>query len=127
MMLFKKKIPGFNELTVFVKDFCLKQLSSSYKDESYHIGNNGGKILSERESLFMVKTSEFDDERIKLIKKETDGDYPYKIVIETNGDYTSNFEIGLMLDDLEEHLPSKMIDDLDKEFYKFAEHYTDKE
>ncbi len=74
----------------------------------------------------MVKISEFDDERLFLIKKDnSEGGYPYIIVIETNGDYTSSYEIGLMLDDLEENLPTEMIEDLNDEYFKFTKNFID--
>ncbi len=125
-MLLEEKIPGFNHLAGLVKDFCLKLLSNSYSNQSCQIGSNGGECLSERESSFMVKISEFDDERLFLIKKDnSEGGYPYVIVIETNGDYTSSYEIGLMLDDLEENLPTEMIEDLNDEFFKFTKNFID--
>lgn len=124
-MILKEKILGFNHLTELMKDFCMTLLSDSYSKGECDIGNNGGQYLSERESLFMVKTSELDDERVKLVKSEINDYYPYKILIETNGDYESRFEIELNLDDLEENLPTKMIEDLDEEFYKFTNKYTE--
>lgn len=119
-MFLKEKLVGFNELAGIVKEYSLKLLTDKYNSGSCNLGNNGGEILSERESLFMVITSDFDDERIKLIQCGTDEVFPYKIVVETNGDLISTYEIGLMLDELEEYLPTKMIDDLDDEFYKFT-------
>ena len=119
-MVLKEKLPGFNELAGIVKEFSLKLLMDNYNSGSCNLGNNGGEILSERESLFMVNTNDFDDERIKLIQSGMEGGFPYKIVVETNGDFNSSYEIGLMLDELEEYLPSKMIEDLDDEFYKFT-------
>lgn len=119
-MLLIDKLAGFNELAGIVKEYCLKLLTDKYKSGSCILGNNGGEILSERESLFMVITSAFDDERIKLIQSGADEGFPYKIVVETNGDLNSTYEIELMLDELEEYLPTKMIEDLDIEFYKFT-------
>ncbi|MEX0287722.1 MAG: hypothetical protein AB3N14_01290 [Flavobacteriaceae bacterium] len=124
-MILKERIPGFNELAEIVKDHCLKMMSKSYKEGYCQLGNNGGSILSERVSLFMLKLDEFDNERIKIIKSDREGESPYKLVIETNRDFESNYLIDLWLDDLEAYLPQKMIEDLDIEFYKFTKQYNE--
>lgn len=126
MMILKEKIPGFSELAELVKDYSLKLMSKSYCEGYCQLGNNGGTFLSERESLFMFKMDEFDEERLKIIKVERDGESPYKLVIETNRDFESVYEIDLMLDDLETHLPLQLIEDLDNEFYKFSQKFRDR-
>ncbi|CAG2534345.1 hypothetical protein MAR621_03996 [Maribacter dokdonensis] len=120
MIILKERIPGFSELAELVKDYSLKVLSKSYDDGFCLLGNNGGSFLSERESFFMFRMDELDNERIKIIKVDKEGESPYKLIIETNGDFESTYEIDLMLDDLETYLPPQMIEDLDNEFYKFA-------
>ena len=47
-MILREQIPGFNELTTLIKDYCLKVLADSYTDDSCRLGNNGGDFLSER-------------------------------------------------------------------------------
>jgi len=124
-MIIKEKIPGFNELAVVIKDYCLKLLANYYENGWCQLGNNGGEILSERESIYLARTSEFDDERVILVKRGNDSGFPYYLLIETNGDLNANFEIGLILDDLEDKLPKGMIEDLDEEFYKFFKNFKD--
>lgn len=124
-MILKEKVKGFAELAELVKDFSLKLLSDQYKNGSINIGNNGGERLSERESLYMIELDEFNNERIKLIQNGTDEGYPYYLIIEAHGDIFSKYELGLMLDDLEEYLPKQMIEDLDTEFYKFFKNFSE--
>tara|TARA_R110002126_G_scaffold9840_1_gene44204 strand:- start:6873 stop:7247 length:375 start_codon:yes stop_codon:yes gene_type:complete len=124
MIILKERIPGFSELAELVKDYSLKVLSKSYDDGFCLLGNNGGSFLSERKSFFMFKMDEFDNERIKIIKVDKEGESPYKLIIETNGDFDSTYEIDLMIDDLETYLPPQMIKDLDNEFYKFAQNFN---
>ncbi|WP_420399615.1 hypothetical protein [Flagellimonas sp.] len=118
-MILREQIPGFNELTALIKDYCIEILSNSYTNGDCRLGNNGGGFLSERESFFMVITTEFDDERIILVKRGSDDGYPYSLVVEANRDNKSTYEIGLMLDELEDKFPQKMIESLEDEFYKF--------
>ena len=75
----------------------------------------------------MKIVSEFDDERIILVKRGNDDGYPYSIIVEADRDYKSTYEIGLMLDELEDNLPEKMIQDLEDEFYKFYKNFTEEE
>lgn len=124
-MFLTEKIPGFNELTQVITDFCLPLLAENYHNANCKIGNNGGTFLSEREAFFSLSTNSSDDERINLIMNGTDEGFPYHLLIETSGDCNSTYKIGLMLDTLQESLPPQMIDDLDKEFYKFTQHYTE--
>ncbi|WP_228236864.1 hypothetical protein [Allomuricauda sp. M10] len=124
-MRLKEKMRGFNELAAVVKDFSLKLLLEQYENGSCQLGNNGSARLSERESFFTVNRDEFGDERINLIQSGIDEGYPYYLAIETNGNLNSKYEIGLMLDDLEENLSKQMIEDLDEEFYKFYKNFSE--
>ncbi|WP_394749577.1 hypothetical protein [Spongiimicrobium salis] len=126
-MIIEERTKDFNHLGEVLKAYCLKLLASHYRTYDCRMGNNSYEYLIEREVFFEVRTSQSDDERVRLVQYHSDGPGMHKIVVNTNGQCYSNFEIFLSLDELENNLPKKMIKELDDEFYSYVEVYDDEE